>query len=368
MSQNTDLTQLPVIELRGTLPQMGEQLGEATREATNELYELRLASALLFARENSSRQLTKEDVLDIARQCLPITQEYDPAGYDEFLGIARGANLLPEQLFITQGLTDLRDVLAFSNVADEGCSSFIIEGSRTRNGQLLIGQNWDLQTNNLPYVRFIHRQPTDGSPHTWSLTLTGCLTLIGINDSGIAVGNTNLKTRDARPGVQYLSVLHRALRSRSFEEAANAIADAPRAGAHYYYVADGKGNAVGLECSAQQVARLSPSDGYLVHCNHALDARIAALEIEEPGTSTSCRQVRLSDLIEKHPQRITIEDLREMLADHANGEDAICRHGATGEATSTNACVIMCPATGQMHACRGQAHTGVWREVSLGGK
>ena len=365
MSQNTDLTQLPVIELQGTLSQMGEQLGEATRGETQELYELRLASALLFARENGKRQWAKEDVLNIARQCLPITQNYDPDGYEEFLGIARGAGLLPEQLFVTQGLTDLRDVLAFSNQADEGCSAFIIEGNLTRDGQLLIGQNWDLQTSNLPYVRLIHRQPTDDSPQTWSLSLTGCLTLIGINDHGIAVGNTNIKTRDARRGMQYLSVLHRAVRSRTFDEAVNSITNAPRAGAHYYYVADGKGNAVGLECSAQQVAPLSAANGYLVHCNHALDATIATLEIEEPSTSTSCRQHRLSALIETHSPSITVENLQEMLADHENGEDAICRHGASGEATSTNACVIMCPETVQMYACRGHAHTGVWREVSL---
>src|SRR5690606_2773560 len=234
-----------------------------------------------------------------------------------------------------QGLTDLRDVLAYSdlapsNVADEGCSAFIVEAERTANGQLLIGQSWDLQTSNMPYVRLIHRRPTDDSPQTWSLTLTGCLTLIGMNDSSIAVGNTNLKTRDARPGTQYLSVLHRAVRSRTFDEAVTAIAQAPRAGAHYYYVADANGNAIGLECSAQQVAKLRPSDGYLVHCNHALDPQIAALEVEDPATSTSCRQVRLGALIEHHSPSITVNTLQEMLGDHENGEDAICRHGATG--------------------------------------
>lgn len=365
MRENWDITELPLIELKGTPQQMGEQLGEATRIETRELYALRLESALLFARENGERELTQEQVLDTARRCLPFTRDYDPAGYEEFLGIARGAGVLPEQLFVTQGLTDLRDLLAFSDeIEGEGCSAFIVEGSQTESGRLLIGQNWDLQTNNMPYVRLINRRPSDGSPATWSLTLTGCLTLIGINSEGIAVGNTNLQTRDARLGVQYLSVLHRALRSRSFSEAVEAVESAPRVGAHYYYVADGKGHALGLECSAQKSVQLSPADGFLVHCNHALAPEIAALEVDKPGSSTSCRQARLSTLLENRAPKVSVENLKEMLSDHENGEDAICRHGKTGEEVSTNACVIMSPETGEMHACRGQAHKGVWRTVS----
>lgn len=364
MPNNLDLTQLPVIELQGASQQLGEQLGEETRAETQELYALRLESALLFARENGGRTLSEERVLETARRCLPIAREYDPIGHEEFCGIARGAGLTPEQLFVTQGLTDLRDVLAFSgSVEAEGCSAFIVEGSRTENGQLLIGQNWDLQTNNMPYVRLIHRRPDDSSPETWSLTLTGCLTLIGISSEGIAVGNTNLQTRDARLGVQYLSVLHRTLRSRTFEEAVQAVESAPRAGAHYYYVADRDGRAVGLECSAQQCVKLVPEDGLLVHCNHALAPEIAALEVDKPGSSTSCRQARLSSLLEEKSPKVNLENLKEMLSDHENGEDAICRHGKTGEEVSTNACVIMSPETGEMHACRGQAHEAQWRTV-----
>src|SRR5690606_38120980 len=114
---------------------------------------------------------------------------------------------------------------------------------------------------------------------------TGCLTLIGINSEGIAVGNTNLQARDARPGLQYLSVLHRAIRSRTFDEAVTAVRDAPRAAAHYYYIADANGRAVGLECSAAQSVPLSPRDELLVHCNHPLAPEIAALALSSPASS-----------------------------------------------------------------------------------
>jgi len=360
-----DLSFLPIIELKGNARELGEQLGELTRSEIHELYELRLKSAIKFARENGNRIIFEEDTLSVARQCLVITEDYDAVGYDEFLGIARGAGISPEELFVTQGLTDLRDVMAFSDdVHSEGCSSFIIDSTRTAQKQILLGQNWDLQSNNMPYVRLIHRKPTE-HPESWSLTLTGCLTLIGMNSEGIAVGNTNLKTKDARIGVQYLSVLHRALRSRNFEEAVESISAAPRSAAHYYYLADRHGNAVGLECSATKAIPLSVENGMLIHCNHALHADIAELEVSAAGSSTCFRQTRLAELIQNAAPAVSVENLKEMLSDHEGGADAICRHAENGEDVATNACVIMSPQTGEFHACRGQGHLGQWRSVAV---
>lgn len=361
-----DLSFLPVIDLKGNAKELGEQLGELTRTEIHELYELRLKSAIKFADENGDRIVSEEDVLSVARPCMVITEEYDPVGYDEFLGIARGANLSPEKLFVTQGLTDLRDILAFSgDVPSEGCSSFIIDSAHTAQKQVLLGQNWDLQSNNMPYVRLIHRKPTTNQPESWSLTLTGCLTLIGMNSEGIAVGNTNLQTKDARIGLQYLSVLHRALRSRNFDEAVETISTAPRSAAHYYYIADRHGQTVGLECSAKKTIPLSLQNGMLIHCNHALHPDIADLEVSPPNSSTCFRQTRLAELIQDASPTINVENLKGILSDHEGGADAICRHAQNGEETATNACVIMSPQTGELHACRGQGHLGKWRSVSL---
>jgi isopenicillin-N N-acyltransferase-like protein len=360
------LLDLSVIELQGTPRQLGEQLGEATRSQTRELFERRLAAAIRSTCEYSGRVVGAEQVLDVARSGLPISESYDPIGYEEFLGIARGSGISPEELYVTQGLTDLRDVLALSDSTDaEGCSSFIIGGSRSAGGNLLIGQSWDLLFDNLPYVRLVHRIPSDGSPSTWSLTLTGCLTLIGLNSEGIAVGNTNLRTGDVRPGVQYLSVLHRAIRSHTFEEAVCAVRNAPRSAAHYYYVADANGQSVGLECSATRCESLYTQNDLLVHCNHALTAPIAELEVTASESSTCCRQQRLSFLLESHKGGIGVQDIKAMLSDHAGGENALCRHGENASDVTTNACVIMSPQTREIHACRGPAHCGQWHTAKV---
>ena len=349
---------LPIIELAGSAKSMGEAFGESCGEEIRELYALRMKSAIRFS-EEKGRTVTEEQILDIARECLKPTKAYDSMVYDEFVGIAHAAGISPEQCYVLQGLTDLRDLLAFGSLPEGmGCSSFIIGVDHSATGRMVLGQNWDLETNNMPYVRLVHRKP-ENDPETWSLTLTGCLTLIGINAEGIAVGNTNLKTTDARVGVQYLTVLHRALRSRSLSEAVESIRQAPRSGAHYYYAAGPDGVAVGLECSATRVVPFEIRSGFFVHCNHALSEEIAALQTEAPTLSTIHRQERLGQLFESHERAIGIEDLKRFLSDHEGGEDrCICRHDF--EDISTNATVIMSPGTREIHACRSQPHLGRW--------
>jgi isopenicillin-N N-acyltransferase like protein len=356
--------ELPIIELSGTPRRMGEAFGESCRQQARELYAIRMKWAGQFARDHG-RTLSDDQVLRVCGQCLEATRDYDPVGYAEFAGIARGAGLTEAQCYVLQGLTDLRDVLAFAPLPDGmGCSSFVVAADRSTRGQLLLGQNWDLQTDNMPYVRLVHRQPDD-APETWSLTLTGCLSLIGINADGIAVGNTNLQTRDARPGVQYLSVLHRALRARSLEEAVECVRSAPRAGAHYYYVAGPGGVAVGLECSARQAVLTRITSGTYVHCNHALSAEVAALELAPPGPSSRHRQQRLEHLLSA-PAPIGIDNLKTFLSDHEGGSDrCICRHDFAQ--ASTNATVIMSPDSRQIHACRSQPHVGEWVTRTAGG-
>jgi isopenicillin-N N-acyltransferase-like protein len=336
---------------------MGEAFGEGCRAQIHELYDIRMHWAIVFAGEQG-RTFDPEEVLEVAERCLVPTRRFDPVGHEEFGGIARGARLTPAQVYVLHGLTDLRDLLGFGPAsADSGCSSFIIGRDRTETGRLLLGQTWDLQTDNLPYVVLVHRRPT-GAPETWSVTVTGGLSLIGLNAEGVAVGNTNLKARDSRIGVQYLSVIHRALGCRTLEEAVEAVAQSPRAGAHYYYLGGPEGTACGLECSATRCVRFDIRGGTFAHCNHPLADEIRDLEAEPPSDSSLARQQRLSALLDGHADPLSVETVKAMLSDHEGVELAICRHDH--EDLNTNACVILSPETREIHACRGQAHAGTW--------
>lgn len=339
---------------------MGEAMGEICREEIQAFYELRLRNAISQAKEYGGRVVGEPEVLELSRRCLAISEAYDRDGTLELCSIARAANLPVEKVFAMNQLTDLRDVLAWGGPleTDGGCSAFVIQGDLSRDGNLLVGQTWDLASDNMPFVLGVRRRPKDG-PSTVCLTTVGCLSLIGMNEEGLFVGTTNLRTKDARPGVGYLSIIHRALGCRDLVAAEAAVTQAPRAGGHYYYLADRKNRAVSIECSATQHERVEVDRGYRVQTNHVQAARIRTLEADTPAQSSRARHARLVELIEAdRGEGVDLERAQGYFADTANGANAICRDDFGG--ISTNGAVVCAPARPALFMTHGLPKDGRW--------
>ena len=218
----------------------------------------------------------------------------------------------------------------------------------------------DLATDNMPYVLVVRRQPAEGPP-TRSLTTVGCLSLIGLNAHGIAVGTTNIRTKDPRAGVTYLSIIHKALHCDSLDAATAAVVDAPRAGAHYYYLMDRGSRAAAVECSAHHAEVVTANDGVFVHTNHCLIPAHQELEADTPATSSHARQLRLESLIEDAKLEVTSATIEAAFGDRANGENAISRVDFNG--ISSNGAVVMTPASGLFRACHGTPHDAEWLDI-----
>ena len=349
-----------VLEFSGDPREMGSDFGAACREDIHELYRRRADNALAQARLCGRPEADEGDLLSLARASLEITRAHHADGYAELEGIAHGSGLSIEQVLAMNGLTDLRDALAWGGPLEAagGCSACIAQRDATREGRVLFAQTWDLASDNLPFVVGVVRRPRSG-PATWSLTTTGCLSLIGINESGLVVGTTNLRTRDARAGVVYLSAIHRALACDRFDDALASIAGAQRAGGHSFILADAAGRASILECSAQHALRRNVDRGTAVQCNHCLAPKTAALEGEAPRASSLSRHKRLEALLAGWAGEIDEDALESFLADEANGENAICRDDFEG--ISTNAAAIIAPETGAMRVCHGLPSRGTWQ-------
>ena len=351
-----------LIDLAGSPRSMGEAFGEQLRDSVRELYAIRLRSALLQAHEHGRRDATEEDLLRVARASLRITADFDPTSADEMEGIARGAGLRVEQVVAMNGLTDLRDVLSWWDGGElfGGCTSIVAQADVTRDGRLLAGQTWDLGTDNMPFVVAVRRAPTSG-PSSICLTIAGCLPFLGVNDAGLAVGTTNLRTRDARPGVVYVTLIDLALRARSVAEAVRSIGPAPRAGGHFFYVADASGSAVALECTAMDLHATNVRSGVFVHTNHCLAAAHAPLDIDAANPSSRARLHRMTTLANGARGALDSEALKAFFADTSTGSLAICRDDIDG--TSTNAAAVLSPETRTLHACQGLPSRAPWVEL-----
>src|SRR5688572_8023490 len=195
----TALLELRRIECTGSPREMGRAHGEELRELIQKFSEQRLNALRDYMAERGGARL--QDFVACGAECLAIAQAWHPDGYEEVCGIAEGAELEPAVLYAVTNMTDVRDVLLLPSSADrEGCTALLVPPALSANGGVLVGQTWDLNPTDLDYVVAIHRKPTHGV-ETWSVTCAGSLSLVGMNQCGIAVGTTNIKTRASRVGV-----------------------------------------------------------------------------------------------------------------------------------------------------------------------
>lgn len=354
-----------IIELEGTRRQMGLQMGAEHRSEILGLYAVRVENAIRQALLYGRRRVDEAGLLAIAERCLPFVREHDYGAWEELVGIAEGSGMGLPRVWMMNALTDVRDLAAYGEPdwvrpVEEGCSAILVGEGRSADGPL-VAQTWDLATDNRPFIRLVVRRPT-GEPWTASMTLVGCLSLVGINDRGVAVGTTNVRATDNRLGVGYLDVIHRALHQAIGPDAVEVVRRAPRAGAHFYHVAEPYRDPVALECSAHVVEEAEVRGTY-VHTNHMLHPRTRSLEVTgTPMRSSWARQARLEQLVEAEPT-ISVDALARFLADREGGELAVDRRDFAG--ISTNGAVVMEPRARRIHAVWGPVADGQWISYEL---
>ncbi len=381
------LLELPLITVSGSTEAMGRAYGAAVAGMAREFVAQRQRAAKAYLRERGIRDAAA--ISDLGRRCLEQLKQWDHEGWLEHRGVAEGAGIPVDELYTAANYTDLRDVVTFPldreavighghkphaphagghasghhapKVDGEGCTALLLPGRATAGGEVIAAQTWDLNPTDLDFVVAVHRRPT-GAPETWSITCAGCPSLIGMNEHGVAVGTTNIKTRGARVGVPYLSILHRALGSHTRAEAAAVIGDAPRAAAHTYWIADAAG-AEDFECSVERCVH-RVAEAPLARTNHCLDDAHRRIEGEPPTSSSLARLARTGASITTGKQ--SVESLKRVFADRSDGVDSVNRFAEDNQGTSTNACVVAVPARRELHACRGSADRGAWVVLRFG--
>ena len=354
---------LPQYTVSGTPEQMGRQYGEACGELIHAFVADRVAAVEEYLSEAGH---SGTDALFAAgAACLEQVKAFDPQGYVEHLGLASGAQIDPFRLFTTANMTDVRDIIVLPGdppvLEDEGCTAALIPANRTAEGRSLQGQTWDLNGPDVKYVIALHQIPDDG-PETWTVTCAGCQTLMGMNEHGVTVGTTNLKTKGARVGIPYLSVLHRALKQPTRAAASHVVEHAPVAGSHTYWIGDQSG-AEEWERSPDTAFRRSTEQGPIARSNHCLFDENIALE-SDLSESTHSRIERMEKLLEASNTH-TVDSLSQLFADRSDGRLSINRFAADNSGATTNAVVAFDPATLDFRACRGPADQGQWEKLEF---
>lgn len=357
---------LPTLEVSGTASEMGQQYGEAFREKIRAFVDVRFNAMRGYFAERG-RPNDWEHVHGVGASSRQIYAGWDPAGNEELSGIAVGSGIAIDRLFTAVNMTDMRDAVLLSaesgeplsKLPEEGCSSILLPREHT-GGAPLAAQTWDLNASDLDYVVALRRRPKSG-PETWGVTCTGCLTLMGINEFGVSVGTTNIKTYGSRPGVGYISILHRAVRAESVEEAEAIVREAPHAGAHTYWLADSS-RQVEVEASPNGQFTREATSAPIFRTNHCIAEAHVELQGEVVGESSTARFARLEELSSAVGE---VDDLKLLFADRSDGVHSINRYPEDNQGTATNAVFIADPENKRAHACRGPADRGEWVELSF---
>ena len=355
--------ELEQLTVRGAAREMGAQYGAHFKALIRAFVEMRLSSAERYFSDWGAGGV--DALIAMGARCWEVAQGFDPEAAAEHVGIAEAVGLDPALLYAVTNMTDVRDAVvlgAFPPPADdEGCTSALAAPAQSSLAGGVYGQTWDLNPPDIDFIAAIHRVP-DGGLETWSVTCVGCLTLVGMNERGVAVGTTNLKTYGSRVGVGYLSVLHKALAQPSLALASAVFESAPVAGAHSYWAGSPEGG-LEWERSSLHAFLRTTAEGPLGRANHCIFDVHRQIEGVAVTPSSAARKARVDQLM--GAERVSVERMRAIFADRADGVHSINRYHEDAQGTTTNAVVVADPAGRVLHACRGPADRGEWVALSF---
>ncbi len=357
-------TPIPIIELNGTYRQMGEDFGAMYQSEIHELAQSRMTRLINFVKKYGKYKLDQSEVLELTRELLRAHEQYDKNIWQEFEGIAHGANISLEWLLVLNGYTDLRDYICkikgFNDpeIRFDGCTGFILDKTMSESNQIIIGQTWDMSVEAIDYLVIVKKNPSIG-PRMMYLTTMGCLALIGLNQHNIAIGTTNLIANDCKIGVNYLHTISKALMAENYDAMLEGIIKTPRLSGHSFLCADDhQGNL--LETSALDYVNTTLDHFPLVKTNHYTESKMLACQVitpEQRQRNSMYRYGRVLSLLCNKSQWTEMALWSEILSDcnRSMTGAAICNEDYESKYSefATLATILLVPHEQKMIICRG---------------
>jgi isopenicillin-N N-acyltransferase-like protein len=297
--------------------------------------------------------LDRQAALEAARDYEPILERHTPELLEEMRGIAQGAGVDLVEVLLINARSEL---MGSFRVAE--CTALAAAPETTTGGKVLLGQNWDWYTAVEAEPILLHvRQP--GKPEILTLVEAGQVAKIGMNSAGLGLCLNFLEHEDRGQGLPIHAILRRMLECAALGEAVHEAYRFPRAGAANVLLAHAEGELLDLELTATDADFIYADEGWLVHANHFESPRLRGGDTGlATSMSTLARAARARRLLAAARGQISVDGLQTILADHAYGSYAICRHAEPGEApllrTATRASAIMDLAGGTLHLAPGQ--------------
>lgn len=326
-------------KVSGTHREVGLQIGEALAP--------QVQRTMAWMRSSLPPGVTWVDMLLKGRLCLAHSRGVYPQYVEELEGIAEGANVPFEELFLSLceelwepaawlGVSPLLTGQMLHDTASpllRGCTDLAARGEATVQGQTLIAHNNDTSPESEDYLAILQVQAGD-EPEFLGVTIGGLGFSAGFNAAGVSMTGNAVSCRDIRPGVPRLLLARAILASRRLGEAIDACLLPLRASNYNNVIADANGEIYSMEGSATDCEPIYAEDNILSHSNHYVSWPMRRFEATPHHIGNSIfRYYRSQRLLQENYGRLSPLLLQQLLADHANYPGSICKHETTNTTT-----------------------------------
>jgi len=337
----------PLIEVSGDAYTMGRQHGEQ-------------AAALIHRYLRWIDIMTgmpRDRLCANAMRLLPLMDALSPRFAEEIRGLADGAGIAFEEAVLCQARAEA------SHTPEGGCSAFTLTGEATADGQPLAGQNQDLEPEYADVAILLRVKPNDGRPTALMFTFAGQLGYAGMNDRGLAHFANALYDAPWRTGLPHYPLKRVMLEQETVDDCIDLLRKYRTCSAANVVLADGRGKVGDIEVRPEGIAvfRDDHPDARL-HTNHYLTPEYRSLETN--SLPDSCPRLdRLRKLVREAWGTITVDTMKDILADHEGDPGGICRHGERRMHSISG--YIAEPARRILHIRRGHGCLGSWEAYEV---
>jgi len=334
--------EFPLIEVAGGAYKMGRQHGEQARALVKRY--------LLWIERitGKPRGLLCENAMSF----LPAMERLSPKFVEEIRGLADGAGISFPEAVLCQARAEA------SHSWEGGCTAFALRGKATAGGEILAGQNQDLEPEYADVAILLRVSPNDGRPRALMFTFAGQLGYAGINEYGVSHFASALYGFKWRPGLPHYPLKRLILEQKTMQEAIGLLEKHRTCSAANLVLADGQGSIGDVEIRPEGTVVFNDDHAdKRLHTNHYLTSQFVRFEDNHLSDSRP-RLERIRALVNEAWGKIDVGTMKDFLADHQGDPGGICRHGERGMHSISG--YIAEPTKGILHVRRGHGCLGTW--------
>lgn len=350
-------SQFPFVSVDGTPYERGQAYGAAVPERV-------ARSAEIYGRALDGLETGTDFRRKLIDEFAQRIEAYGAHYLQEMRGIADGSGVPFEDVVLINARTEIvsrarrlagQAPSPIPTEPEDGCTAAVILPNRSRNGQLLHGQNWDWRSECID-TGVVLRVCRDDGPDFLTFTEAGGLARSGLNAAGIAITANYLECeRDYRStGVPLALIRRKVLEQSVFAEAIRTVVATPKSCANNMMLSTAEGFAINFECAPDEAFPVLPRNDMIIHANHWISPAARA-KLKDMGVynmpESYYRDWRVERLLEQAGGLLDLDDMKRAFFDDFGAPFSVCRPprpNAAGDLSATVAMIAMEPARGFM--------------------